>query len=111
MGWQLSDPEFRAAIVELMERLGGRCALAGTVGAQIHLAAAIGLDKRGPPAHGIDVVMFGHSHEPLNEKNGGVLYFNPGSPNDKVFAPYCSYGILDISEKGIIGKIIKVKDG
>lgn len=59
----------------------------------------------------VDVVIFGHSHQSLNEKNGDVLYFNPGSPNDKVFAPYCSYGILDISEKGIIGKIIKVKDG
>lgn len=56
MAWQLRDPEFRAAIVELVERMSGQCALVGTVGAQIHLAAAIGSDKRGPPAHGIDVV-------------------------------------------------------
>jgi len=57
----------------------------------------------------VDVVVFGHSHEPCNETVDGVLYFNPGSPNDDVFAPYCSYGILEISGRTVKGKIIKVK--
>ena len=56
-----------------------------------------------------DVVIFGHSHQPLNEKIDGVLYFNPGSPNDDVFAPYCSYGILNVSAHEVQGEIIKVK--
>jgi len=56
----------------------------------------------------LDAIVFGHSHQPLNESIKGVLYFNPGSPNDIVSAPYCSYGILDVTEKGIFGKIIKL---
>ncbi len=56
----------------------------------------------------VDAVIFGHSHNPMNEKIDGVLYFNPGSPNDTVHAPYCSYGILEVTDK-ISGKIIKVK--
>ena len=56
----------------------------------------------------VDVVIFGHSHQPMNEKIDDVLYFNPGSPNDRMFAPYRSYGILEIDDK-ITGTIIKVK--
>ena len=58
----------------------------------------------------VDAVIFGHSHQPFNEKIDGVLYFNPGSPNDDIFAPYCSYGILEVTDKDIQGKIIKVKN-
>ncbi len=57
----------------------------------------------------VDVVIFGHSHHPLNEIIDNVLYFNPGSPNDKVHAPYCSYGMLEIKDGKANGKIIKVK--
>ena len=56
----------------------------------------------------VDAVIFGHSHQPMNEKREGILYFNPGSPNDTVYAPYRSYGILEINDK-ITGKIIEVK--
>lgn len=59
----------------------------------------------------LDAVIFGHSHEPCNIVMDGTLFFNPGSPNDNVFAPYCSYGILEVSQKtGIKGKIVKVKE-
>ena len=59
MTWQLRDPVFRDALRALDLRLSGRYALAGTVGAQIHVAAAIGLEKRGPPAHAIEIVALG----------------------------------------------------
>ncbi|MGE5197457.1 MAG: metallophosphoesterase family protein, partial [Deltaproteobacteria bacterium] len=45
----------------------------------------------------VDVVIFGHSHKALSEKINNVLYFNPGSATDEVFAPYRSYGILEIN--------------
>lgn len=57
-----------------------------------------------------DLVIFGHSHQPLNEKINGVLYFNPGSPNDTMFAPYRSYGLIEIAGKEITAKLIKIKD-
>lgn len=54
-----------------------------------------------------DVIVFGHSHSPFNEFKDGILFFNPGSPTDKIFSPYNSYGILEIDD-GIKGKIIKL---
>jgi hypothetical protein len=58
MAWQLRDPLFRKAIHDAVARMEGRCALCGTVGVQVHLAAAVGLDRVGPPAHAIEVVAF-----------------------------------------------------
>lgn len=55
----------------------------------------------------IDCIVFGHSHSPFNETKNGILFFNPGSPTDKIFAPYNSYGSLEITDK-IIGKITKL---
>ena len=54
----------------------------------------------------VDVIIFGHSHQPMNEKIGDILYFNPGSPTDTVFAPYASYGIIEINCK-IKARIVK----
>jgi putative phosphoesterase len=58
----------------------------------------------------VDIVVFGHSHQPLNKTIDNVLYFNPGSPTDTVRAPYTSYGILDINGGKVSAKIIKVKN-
>jgi len=55
----------------------------------------------------IDLVIFGHSHNPTNETREGILFFNPGSPTDTIFAPYRSYGIIEINDK-IEAKIIKI---
>jgi hypothetical protein len=57
----------------------------------------------------VDVVVFGHSHHPMNEKIDDVLYFNPGSATDTVFAPYRSYGILEMTNT-ITGRIIKLDE-
>lgn len=56
----------------------------------------------------LDVIIFGHSHYTCNELRNGTLYFNPGSPNDTIVAPYCSYGILEINGSKVKGKIIKL---
>jgi len=55
----------------------------------------------------VDVIIFGHSHIPLSEKIGRTLFFNPGSPTDKIFAPYNSYGIIEITDK-IEAKIVRI---
>jgi len=56
----------------------------------------------------VDAVVFGHSHSAVNTVWDGVLYFNPGSPTDKIFASSNSYGILEITDKKIEGRIIKI---
>ncbi len=55
----------------------------------------------------VQIVIFGHSHQPLNTKVNGVIYFNPGSPTDTIFAPFNSFGILEIN-KEIKAEIVKL---
>jgi putative phosphoesterase len=55
----------------------------------------------------VEVVVFGHSHQPLNERHHGVLLLNPGSPTDRHFAPYPSMAYLDLG-KEVHSEIIKV---
>ncbi len=56
----------------------------------------------------IDIFLFGHSHLPLNDEINGKIYFNPGSPTDTIFAPYKSYGIIEINGKKIKRRLIKI---
>lgn len=55
----------------------------------------------------VDMIIFGHSHSALNEKRGNILYFNPGSPTDKIFSAYNSYGVIEIND-GIKAKVVKL---
>jgi len=54
-----------------------------------------------------DCIIFGHSHQPFNEKINNTLMFNPGSPTDTVFATINTFGILTINDE-IKGEIIKI---
>jgi len=45
-----------------------------------------------------DVIVFGHSHVPMNECVDGILFFNPGSATDTIFSTYRSYGIIEITK-------------
>ena len=51
---------------------------------------------------GLCAVVFGHSHEPYNDVQRGVLLFNPGSPTERRRQPRPSYGFLTI-EDGLVG--------
>ncbi|MCK9225495.1 MAG: metallophosphoesterase [Candidatus Muirbacterium halophilum] len=53
-----------------------------------------------------DIIIFGHSHHPYNQYHGKTLLFNPGSLMDKRYAPYTSYGILEINNGKIISSNI-----
>jgi predicted phosphodiesterase len=44
-----------------------------------------------------DAVLFGHSHLPLHEREGGLQIFNPGSPTERRRAPSHTMGIATIS--------------
>ncbi len=56
-----------------------------------------------------DIIVFGHSHVAMNEYIKGILFFNPGSATDTVFAPYRSYGIIEINEGEINATIHKLQ--
>lgn len=63
--------------------------------------------KNGFKQDKVDLIIFGHSHRAMNEKIDGVIFFNPGSPVDKIFSDYTSYGIIEINGE-IRAKIIKI---
>ena len=48
-----------------------------------------------------DLVVFGHSHIPLDESGHGLRIFNPGSPTDRRRQPHGTLGVLRI-EAGTI---------
>jgi hypothetical protein len=45
-----------------------------------------------------DLVVFGHSHIPLDESDGGLRIFNPGSPTDRRRQPHGTIGLLTVAE-------------
>ncbi len=53
-----------------------------------------------------DVIIFGHSHKPMNEVIDGILFFNPGSATDLSLG-CASYGVIEIDTK-INAKIIQI---
>jgi putative phosphoesterase len=53
-----------------------------------------------------DVVIFGHSHKPLIERHGRVLYFNPGSAGPKRFSLPRSVGLLKCQDGKPQGELI-----
>jgi putative phosphoesterase len=51
---------------------------------------------------GAELVVFGHSHIPLDETGDGVRIFNPGSPTDRRRQPHGTIGLLRIEEARIV---------
>jgi putative phosphoesterase len=45
-----------------------------------------------------DLVVFGHSHIPMDLEGDGVRVFNPGSPTDRRRQPHGTIGVLDIAD-------------
>ena len=57
------------------------------------------LRRRFPAAQ---LVVFGHSHIPLDQGADGIRIFNPGSPTDRRRQPHGTFGILHIDDGRLI---------
>jgi uncharacterized protein len=76
----------------------------GGVGVLIlHDRALLGPD---PTDEGLQVVVFGHSHQPLAEKRRGVLWFNPGSAGPRRFGLPVSVGRLVIQAGRVRSRLL-----
>jgi putative phosphoesterase len=49
-----------------------------------------------------DLVVFGHSHIPMDLTGDGVRVFNPGSPTDRRRQPRGTLGVLDIQHGRVV---------
>ena len=86
--------------------------LAGLQLAMVHdsgpaVGRAARLRRRFPAA---DVVVFGHSHIPMDLSENGLRIFNPGSPTDKRRQPYGTLGELTITDAELVqARIIELR--
>lgn len=72
----------------------------------LHDRLAVGPDPRG---RGFQVVVFGHSHQPLAERKEGVLWFNPGAAGPRRFRLPVSLGVLEIEDGRVRERTIRLK--
>jgi uncharacterized protein len=57
------------------------------------------LRRRFPDA---ELVVFGHSHIPMDATQDGLRIFNPGSPTDRRRQPHGTMGVLDIRDAQVV---------
>ena len=57
-----------------------------------------------------DLVVFGHSHIPLDERTPAVRIFNPGSPTDRRRQPHGTLGVLEIDGGTLVSAEIVAVD-
>lgn len=56
-------------------------------------------------SRGVDVVVFGHTHQPLCDWDG-VWVMNPGTVSGR---PRATYGVIELTEKGLNCRVEKIK--
>ncbi len=51
-----------------------------------------------------DLVVFGHSHEPVVERDGDRWLLNPGSPTQRRRQPHPTYALVELTQ-GTVGRV------
>jgi predicted phosphodiesterase len=69
-----------------------------------HAAGRLARLRREFPA--AELVVFGHSHIPLDESGNGLRIFNPGSPTDRRRQPAGTLGVLRIVDAHLAEAVI-----
>ncbi|HZU58593.1 MAG TPA: metallophosphoesterase family protein [Actinocrinis sp.] len=82
-----------APVEDRFELDGLRVGMIHDAGAAVGRTAR--MHRRFPDA---ELVVFGHSHIPLDQSGDGVRIFNPGSPTDRRRQPQGTIGVLEISD-------------
>lgn len=75
-------------------------------GARILVVHDIADLKRAPDTSGAGTVVYGHSHKPLVEERGGVLYVNPGSAGPRRFKLPIAAGELLVDAGRVTARIV-----
>lgn len=79
------------------------------MGYRIYVTHNRQLIRINPREQGIDLVIFGHSHQPLLEQTDGVVYFNPGIAGPRRFSYPITAGIVHLTPDSIKAEHIKLK--
>jgi putative phosphoesterase len=96
---------------EVRHRLPDKCLLevAGHRIGLIHgWGSPFGIEHRVIKAfEDVDCLIYGHTHQAVNDLRDRVLFFNPGSATGRFFTPQNTIGILVVGER-IEGEIIRL---
>lgn len=57
----------------------------------------------------LNIIVFGHSHCPLDKEINKRIYFNPGSPTDYIFSTRQTYGILEIESGNLKRRLVEIE--
>ncbi len=74
----------------------------------IHNLAELDID---PAAAGVHVIVSGHSHKPMIEERGEVLYVNPGSSGPRRFKLPICVGEITVSGDAVKARIVDLSSG
>jgi len=58
----------------------------------------------------VDGAIYGHSHIPAQEIEGGTLLFNPGSATDRRWQPHFGIGLIRVTEDRVVPDLILYDD-
>lgn len=79
-----------------------------THGSRYGVKSGLGTLRTRALKDGIDVVLFGHTHVPLIEKNAGLLMVNPGSAGYPRDTGTSTYALLEIGNGMAEARIMEV---
>ncbi len=77
-------------------------------GCHIYVLHIIDELKIDPAAAEFQVVVFGHSHKPVIERKGSVLYVNPGSAGPRRFSLPVTVATLIVGDDGFDAHILRL---
>jgi uncharacterized protein len=80
--------------------------LGGVVFYLVHSVHWLDLD---PVTAGVQVVVSGHSHKPLVERQDGVMYLNPGSAGPRRFQLPVSVALITVSDGKVEARIVELQ--
>lgn len=75
-----------------------------THGYSYYVKSGYGAVKQAARDNHADIVLFGHTHIPLDEYEDGLYVMNPGS----IGGYGATYGVIEITPKGIMTNIVKM---
>jgi uncharacterized protein len=58
----------------------------------------------------IDLIVYGHSHRPLIEREGETILFNPGSPVERRWNPHFGVGLIAVSDAPLEPELVLFDD-
>lgn len=58
----------------------------------------------------VDLIVFGHSHKPLIDREGKTILFNPGSPTERRWNPHFGVGLVRVSDAEVEPELVLFDD-